>query len=735
MANIRTDLIQDAERRLTGAAAQQLINTIRFVDRRANNPREEQLDARRKQLQSQFPNASRADAVFERILDGNDLTPVSYLEMGVRAARAVCRIQIPFSDGTRLFGTGFLIAPGVLLTNHHVLPDERQATQATVEFNYELDSHGNEKPAARYSLRPATLFHANPQLDFAVVAVDSVAQAGGVRLDQFGWLPLLGEPGKAIVGEFLSIIQHPSGERKQVCVRENKLLKYGDQTLWYQADTVAGSSGSPVFNPFWQVVALHHAGIPKKNAKGQILTVRGTVATATTDEKEVQWIANEGIRASQIVNYLRENLATDPLIQRVLAAAPPPEHESDCAPFTSNPYSTPHRSTASGRVNGGELFAEIHPDGAALVVPIRIPLPMIQRDGTTAFDLRGTTSGTEWRPAVNPGPDPSTTDTRAKAGPPKVESFESTRVDDTETPPGLNERSGYNCHFLGNGHLTVEFPTISDAFASQIAHRRDAGHAGETELTYENFSVVVNSVRKLPFFVAANLNEIPAGDAGDVSSATWRLDPRIDEQDQPGDRLGEQSGRSSRDARSEVLFQPLTKVGLEVGVSDTTFITHLVPVAARLDEPGSLWNGIEQHILSQLDSKDRRLCVICGPVFDGPEVKANARVDLFKRGETDPNISGIAVPKLLWKLVAAPREGRLLVTAFVFAVSDLVRNSRSVPAESKPLLYQVSLDVVAHLTKLRFGELFIAHGQVEEEVGKIIPIKRMTDVRLLGFST
>jgi endonuclease G len=96
--------------------------------------------------------------------------------------------------------------------------------------------------------------------------VNPQPEIGTQSLSQFGWLPLSNREGKAIVGEFLSIIQHPGGERKQVCVRENKLLRYGDDTLWYQADTVAGSSGSPVFNPFWQVVALHHSGVPARAA-------------------------------------------------------------------------------------------------------------------------------------------------------------------------------------------------------------------------------------------------------------------------------------------------------------------------------------------------------------------------------------------------------------------------------------------------------------------------------------
>jgi endonuclease G len=65
-------------------------------------------------------------------------------------------------------------------------------------------------------------------------------------------------------GEYLTIIQHPSGGDKQIALRENQLLKIDTHTLWYRTDTSPGSSGSPVFNDVWQVVALHHSGVPKK---------------------------------------------------------------------------------------------------------------------------------------------------------------------------------------------------------------------------------------------------------------------------------------------------------------------------------------------------------------------------------------------------------------------------------------------------------------------------------------
>src|SRR6185503_7865587 len=81
-------------------------------------------------------------------------------------------------------------------------------------------------------------------LDFCLAAVSTQSVDGRRNLSDYGWLPLSGEPGKAFVGEYLTIIQHPKGERKQVCVRENKLLKYAEKNpyVWYETDTVSGSS-------------------------------------------------------------------------------------------------------------------------------------------------------------------------------------------------------------------------------------------------------------------------------------------------------------------------------------------------------------------------------------------------------------------------------------------------------------------------------------------------------------
>src|SRR5258708_680938 len=157
-----------------------------------------------------------------------------------------------------------------------------------------------ERKPVRCEFAPDRLFYRKDKLDYSIVAVAPVSLSGGRNLSDWGWLPLSGEPGKGDPGEYLTVIQHPSGQTKQICVRENKLLKYVGDFVWYLTDTTAGSSGSPAFNRFWQLIALHHSRAPKHDPKGNILTKDGKVWDASMDETLIEWIANDGARLSPI---------------------------------------------------------------------------------------------------------------------------------------------------------------------------------------------------------------------------------------------------------------------------------------------------------------------------------------------------------------------------------------------------------------------------------------------------
>ena len=60
----------------------------------------------------------------ERVFGTSDLLSINFLARGMQAAAAVARLRVRLPDGSgEWFGTGFLVAPGLLMTNNHVLPN------------------------------------------------------------------------------------------------------------------------------------------------------------------------------------------------------------------------------------------------------------------------------------------------------------------------------------------------------------------------------------------------------------------------------------------------------------------------------------------------------------------------------------------------------------------------------------------------------------------------------------
>ena len=285
---------------------------------------EEQRSRYLRQLMIQMGQMNLAKRKLKQIMSGNDLTSINYLSKGLVASSSICKISIRDENGKeKTFGTGFLVAPGILMTNQHVIKDSTDAENAVAQFDFELDENGNQRQVVEFDIASEPEPIAVKHLDFSLLVLSIISRDGAKNLRDYGWLQLNPNPGKAIVGEYLTIIQHPKGEHKQICVRENKLLRYDSEgnTLWYATDTVAGSSGSPVFNNFWQVVAIHHSGVPKMDSQKRWLTTDNQIWNPSMDESQIAWIANEGIRISKILKYLEDNFENNPIAKEVLNAS------------------------------------------------------------------------------------------------------------------------------------------------------------------------------------------------------------------------------------------------------------------------------------------------------------------------------------------------------------------------------------------------------------------------------
>lgn len=501
---------------------------------------------------------SRRD--FERLLGRNDMLPINYLERGMMAARAVARIDVrePFG-GAGNWGTGFLVTPRLLLTNNHVVASPNQAQRTTVEFCYERSAAGEFRASRRFRLEPDSLFLTSPadELDVTLVAMAEQSSDATAAATEFGYLRL--DPGQHKIeeGDFVTIIQHPSGDEKFIAVRENKVIQIGqadtelpDSFLWYASDTAPGSSGAPAFNDGWQVVAVHHKGVPvveDRNGRRMFKRVDGGWVSeedaARLPDDMLAWVANEGVRTSKIVAFLRErqaDLQAD-LLQDLL---------DDIEGV--RPLSGVHGSQS---VVGPETIA-----ASGIAAEERAPRRRI-------------------RPADY-----------------------------------YRNRAGYDPDFLG---VEIPLPAVTDD-ALRFGAVAEVRGTDDDVLRYEHFSVVFNADRQLAFLTAVNIDGRQSVFV-ERKNDQWFYDPRLPLEIQAGDELyGNEPNRNYFDRGHLVRRQdPLwgdPDVARRANI-DTFHWTNCSPQYWAFNQKEEWWQGLENFILHNTDQDDLKASVFTGPVF------------------------------------------------------------------------------------------------------------------------
>lgn len=280
--------------------------TIEDDERLEMNRRRERTKSISSEIGVSARRATRISALKERVIGGKDYLGLDYFARGMVAARSVGRI-----DGFEGWqGTGFLVSPELVMTNHHVLRTTQAAEGAHIGF--ELPNADNRFPdTASCTFDPDRFWWTSPELDVTIVALKDSPRCRALT-EQLGWHPIISQQGKIILGDPVAIIQYPRGGQKSVVVHNSTFLYLEnggdiDSYCWYTSDTEPGSSGSPVFNRHWEVVAVHHQSLPKVNANGEIVDRAGKPIPEETflEKPELAvWIANQGIRASRIVKGL-----------------------------------------------------------------------------------------------------------------------------------------------------------------------------------------------------------------------------------------------------------------------------------------------------------------------------------------------------------------------------------------------------------------------------------------------
>lgn len=234
---------------------------------------------------SQWQGKESPENVLEKIIGENTLRSIAFLAQGLNVARSVAYIAVRTSE-ERWSGTGFLITPNLLLTNNHVIPNTDVLTNTLFRFNYEENFFGEAQTPREYRAKLNGIFHTNKNLDYTIVELEK--EPGS----EWGYLHLAARD--ILRDSRVNIIQHPMGRPKEISFQNNFVEFVGENIVQYITSTLQGSSGSPVLNDSWEVVALHHAG--------------GNMREPITQRR---YFRNEGILIGSILADLPNNLNVD----------------------------------------------------------------------------------------------------------------------------------------------------------------------------------------------------------------------------------------------------------------------------------------------------------------------------------------------------------------------------------------------------------------------------------------
>lgn len=282
-------------------------------------------------LSAEGKEMTDAELLKERIIGENNLMGVSFLSDGLEMANTVCRIIMQKQVEHKAIGTGFLIGFDLLMTNNHVIDDEDAAKSLHAEFEYEGSLEQAMKQSVCFELDPDRFFVTNSLLDYTIVAVKPQSiNKPEKNISIYGYNELRPTNNKVIRGLPISIIQHPDGLPKMIGIRGSKVVKLNHHQVIYTTDTQRGSSGSPVTNDKWEVIALHRAGVPARNERGEIKLTKGGVYRGEQHKDFIKWIANEGVLIDKIMVHVYDkkmNPEQEKIKEKLLKHYLPPEEE------------------------------------------------------------------------------------------------------------------------------------------------------------------------------------------------------------------------------------------------------------------------------------------------------------------------------------------------------------------------------------------------------------------------
>lgn len=588
----------------------------------------------------------------ETVLGNDDRVEAAFIDRCLLVRSCIGRISVQ-RPGSRGWATGFLVGPGLVLTNHHVFKDASSVGSSRIAFDYWVDVNGRRPTDPdEFEFRADQFFVASEALDYALVQVSATSLRGDAIAGR-RHLRLIRGSGKVKTDEFVTILQHPSGEPMQIALRENKVTRAddGEPFIWYQADTAHGSSGAPVFNDQFQVVGLHASGRIKRDAEGRYALASGgwTTSLDGLEETDVNWETNVGYRASRIA---------DDLLAQAQSHWPARAHEIEAAMAGGDVMSSPFNSVTrpvSSPASQPNLQEEVMTAPTAkshvlqtapsheLVIPLqlRVSLELLS------------------------GQQPAVVNQEARGSRAQSMETESWQMRMPVIYDDIESRPGFNSEFLVDGQ-PVPMPKVTAAGKKKLAPLLDGSG---TELKYMHFSVWTHKERRLALYTAANVDWTArkktvdgqstsrdglAGWPGEDHVELWANEERIAAEHQLPDEFYT-SDRGAFDkghiVRRDDVCWGTTFEEIQMANGDTFHVSNCSPqhkVFNQGQHGQENWGDLESAVQKITKGEKEKACIFAGPVFGAS--------DRWFRGTDGHGEVRIQVPSRFWKIVVVKND-------------------------------------------------------------------------------
>lgn len=618
------------------------------------------------------------DFAFDRAIGKNDSVYSNFVELIHNAKQKVGRVAIKQGTKNIGFATGFMVSENLMLTNWHVFKTKEDVADSEIQFHYELDVAGNPGTSACFKLQGSVFFHSNKELDYSLVAVQPTDISGMFNLTDIGYIfldPSLGKLGSE-EEEALNIIHHPEGDYMQLSIRENLFVKITPTSIWYKTDTAPGSSGSPVFNDQWQVVALHHMGVGRKNSAGYYIDKDGKVIPTIDgkiDASKVVWDANEGIRISVILKDILTSFPGKSIVSglQVKPANIAINNTNPIASKAINPLNNTNPSTMeTGNIN------------------ITFPASLLEKNGIINISIN---QGGQEVVINNAG--------KISASSSTGNELDAEEIKKLEESIDFSSFKGYQSTFLGT-NFNITFPQPLKEVKKFMAK---VGSTDSLVLKYPNYSVIFHSVRMMPAISGVNVDGSAAKRLDDtVRKDVWLRDTRLSFDIQLNDNFYNNSGFDrGHMSRREDADWGTTADEAKLNADLTCMYTNACPQVPKINQSSrkGLWGLLEKVVLeSGVEAEKSKTNKIS--VFNGPMFKAS-----------DPVFRGVQVPMDFFKIILWLTDNKTLkATAFklsqVALVSDIDFEQLDLDKNTEFKAYQCSIKSLQEKTKLNFSDLF-----------------------------